>query len=88
MAAYRENRVVEEYFDTLLRGSSFEWSAEQEAEVKAKADLSIPHDSEVSVHLVVGYSPRQLGVFSVIAVGALLLIAFGTRRFSTETSPD
>ena len=84
-SAYRENLVLQRHFVTLLRGSSFEWSTEEEADVKNGADFSHPHKSEVSLHLVVRFDSRQLGYMCLFGVGVLLLVAYGSRRFSGQT---
>lgn len=76
--AYWENRILEAYFGGVIRGSSYEWSVEQAAEVKAAADMSDPYHSAVSRHLIVRLSPPHMAFLFAGAVGALLLGAIAS----------
>lgn len=78
--AYWENRILQDYFGEVLLGSSYEWSAEQEAEVKEGADIAEPYDSWVSQHLIVAFSRLQIAILFSCAVGALLFGACSVRR--------
>src|SRR6056297_3651775 len=69
--AYWENRIVEEYFGGVIEGTSYKWTAEQAAKVKAAADVSRPYHSAVSKHLIVRLDRRHMAVLFVIAVGML-----------------
>lgn len=82
--AYWENRILQDYFSEVLRGSSYEWSAEQEAEVRGQADIAEPYDSWVSKQLIVAFSHVQLAFLSSSAVLALLLGAYFCRRPSRQ----
>jgi hypothetical protein len=78
--AYWENRILQDYFGEVLRASSYEWSSQQEAAARDGADISDPHDSWVSRHLIVAFSPRELAVLSAGVVAALLLLGVHAGR--------
>jgi hypothetical protein len=78
--AYWENRILQDYFGGVIRGSSYEWSAQNEADVKAAADLSKPYHSAVSKHLIVRFSPMQMALLFAGAVGAFLLGGYACTR--------
>src|SRR6056297_729157 len=78
--AYWENRILQDYFGGVIRGSSYEWSAQNEADVKAAADLSKPYHSAVSKHLIVRFSPVQMALLFTGVVGAFLLGGYACTR--------
>ena len=84
--AYWENLILKENFGGLLRGSSFEWSAERDADVRAAADLTQPHESGVSRHLIIAWSPRQLAFMFAGGVIVLLLGAYFCGRASRQVA--
>ncbi|MEM8773465.1 MAG: VanZ family protein [Pseudomonadota bacterium] len=83
-AAYWENRILKEYFDPFLRGSRYELSAEQEGEVRKRANINKPYESKFSQHLIVGYSSRQLAYLFSCAVLVLVLGGYLCKRASRQ----
>ena len=86
--AFWENRILRAYFDEVLRGSSYEWSAEQAALVAENTDRSEPYESRVSYHLIVRFSPMQHAMLFSIAAAVLLLVAAYGRRASSPNGAD
>jgi hypothetical protein len=64
-AAYWENAILKEYFSKVLLGTRYEWSPKNEAEVMARANLTMAYSSSISTHLLIAFSARQLALLTI-----------------------
>jgi hypothetical protein len=71
-SAYRENRILEDYFGELVRASSYAWPAGFEAEIRKNIQTDTIYESKVSQYLITAYSQQQVFWFFLGAVIALL----------------
>ena len=79
--AYWENRILEEYFDELMRVSSYQWPPGLEVEIKKHVQSDQIYDSRVSQSLITHLSERQVFLlFLSTVVGLLLLGTYFGRR--------
>lgn len=72
--AYWENRILEEYFDELMRVSSYQWPPGLEVEIKKHVQSDQIYDSRVSQSLITHLSERQVFWLFLSAVVGLLLL--------------
>jgi hypothetical protein len=79
--AYRENRILEDYFGELLHASSYPWPAGLEAEIRKNIQTERTYVSLQSRYLITAYSQQQVFWFFLSAVVMLLLLGgyFGRR---------
>ena len=79
--AYRENRILEDYFGELLHASNNQWPAAVEAEAREHVLTDQTYESRVSHYLITGLSERQVFWLFLSALVGLLLLAgyFGKR---------
>lgn len=80
LVAYRENRILENYFPRAIEMSKHRWDDVTAAEVSQGADKSLPYESAVSAGIITRMSVSQVLWFSVAATGLLLLAGWRLSR--------
>lgn len=79
--AYRENQILEKYFEGVLRASSYPWSDDFKQRIGKLVNTQTPYVSGVSRDLITAVNPFQVLWLCLAAVTALLSLGrfFGGR---------
>ncbi len=80
LVAYRENRILQNYFPRAIEMSKHRWDEATETEVSQGADKSRPYESSVSAGIITRMSVSQVLWLSIGATALLLLAGWRLSR--------
>lgn len=83
LIAYRENRILKNYFPRAIDLSKHRWDEATETEVSEGADKSLPYESAVSTSIITSMNVSQVLWLFVASIAALLLVA----RYLSRSAP-
>ena len=79
-AAFRENRILEKYFPETLRASGLVLTPEMRRTLEKETPGSFEYESQVSVALISGTTPREAAVIIIFLLATLFAVMQISRR--------